>query len=1088
MMLKSDYRMKKLFTVPLTFALAVLMLAFQAQSVTAQTRTIRGKVIDRKDKQPVIGATVTEVDKDRRTVNGVVTDVDGNFVLRVSNPLNKVNVSFLGYKTAVFDIGSPTALDVQLDPSVSELTEVVVTGRKMSSNGLLEIDERSSTVSVARVNAKDLEEMSATSIDQALQGRLPGVDFAANSGDPGAGMQIRIRGTSTINGSTDPLIVVDGMPYETEIPEDFNFGTADEQGYATLLNIAPSDIQDISVLKDAAATAVWGSRASNGVLLINTKRGRQGKPVVSYSVRGTMSRQPEAIPMLSGDQFSMLIPEAYMNRTGTPLNTQTVKELQYDISDPYYYYNYSNNTNWIDAITQTGYKQDHSVSINGGGEKARYYASVGYLGEKGTTIGTGLDRISTRINLDYNVSNKIKFRTDIAYTHSITDKIFDKDARRIAYDKMPNMSIYEYDAQGNNTSIYLSPLQNIQGSFDRTYNPVAMLREARNNVIGERITPHFNLQYDFMPDFLKATVDVQFDIENSKNKSFLPQIATGRPISELVVNQAYDGDRDAFRLQTKTNLVFTPKLGEKHNFIGLLSLLSNDDRSTSLQTSSSNSASPELQDPSSPSRTQNLASNFSQVRSVAGLLNGQYSFNDKYIINAGLRVDGNSKFGPANRYGLFPSISTRWRISGENFLKDVKAIDDLSLRASYGQSGRAPKTNYGFYNIYKNYNWDYLGNSAVYSSDIELRNLRWETVTGRNLGLNVILFKNKLDFDVDVYRMRTTDLFFPGLSIPSISGYNSLDMNVGTMDNQGWEINLRANPLKTKNWNVNLSFNFARNVNVIREISEFYPTEEGNTNTNGQYKRFLQVDNPFGSFYGYRFKGVYTDADATIARDKNNKSLIGADGTSVPMRFDYPNTNYVFQPGDAMYEDINHDGNINYMDVVYLGNGNPKFIGGFGPEIIYKGNLKVMAFFSFRYKYDVINTTKMNSTSMHNYDNQSTAVLRRWRNPGDVTDIPRALYGSGYNWLGSDRYVEDASFIRLKTVTVRYNFAKPITDKLKMKNLGIYFTAENLLTFTSYTGQDPEVSPKLNSPFALIQDGSMTPPTRNMVFGLTAGF
>ncbi|MEJ6980691.1 SusC/RagA family TonB-linked outer membrane protein [Pedobacter sp. P351] len=1083
--------MKKIITQPLAFCLVLLAIAaFQTEFAMAQNavRAIRGKVIDKKDKLPVIGATVTEIDKEKRTLNGVTTDIDGNFVLRVSNPQNKISVSFLGYKTSTYDVGNRTVLDVQLEGSSNELTEVVVTGRKTSSNGLLEIDERSSTVSVARVNAKDLEEMSATSIDQALQGRLPGVDFAANSGDPGAGMQIRIRGTSTINGSTEPLIVVDGMPYETEIPEDFNFGTADEQGYASLLNIAPSDIQDISVLKDAAATAVWGSRASNGVLIINTKRGRLGKPVVSYAVKGTMANQPAAIPMLSGDQFSMLIPEAFMNRNGSPLNTQTVKELQYDISDPYYFNNYSNNTNWIDAITQTGFKQDHNVSINGGGEKARYYASVGYLGEKGTTIGTGLNRISTRINLDYNVSNKIKFRTDIAYTHSITDKIFSDNARRIAYDKMPNMSVYEYDAQGNNTGIYLSPLQNIQGAYAGTYNPVAMLNEATNEVIGERITPHFNLQYDFMPEFLKATVDVQFDIENSKNKSFLPQIATGRPINEVNVNRAYDGDRDAFRLQTKTNLVFTPKLGENHSFIGLVSLLSNDDRSTSLQSLTSNSASPQLQDPTSPSRTQNLSSSFSQVRSVAALINGQYGYKDKYIVNAGLRADANSKFGPANRSGLFPSISTRWRISGENFLKDVKVINDLSLRASYGQSGRAPKTNYGFYNIYNNYDWDYLGNPAVYSSNIELRNLRWETVTGRNLGLNVILFNNKLDFDVDVYRMRTTDLFFPDLSIPSISGYNNLDMNVGTMDNQGWEINLRANPLKTKNWNLNLSFNFARNVNVIREISEFYPRESGNTNTNGQYKRFLQVDNPFGSFYGYRFKGVYTDADATVARDKNDKPLISADGTQVPMRFDYPNTDYVFQPGDAMYEDVNHDGNINYMDVVYLGNGNPKFIGGFGPEITFKGNLKLTAFFSFRYKYDVINQTKMISTNMYEYDNQSTAVLRRWRNPGDVTNIPRALYNSGYNWLGSDRYVEDASFVRLKTLTMRYNFTKPLLDKMKLKNLGVYFTAENLLTFTTYTGQDPEVSPRLGNPFALIQDNSMTPPTRNMVFGLTAGF
>jgi TonB-linked SusC/RagA family outer membrane protein len=1091
--------MKKIFTQP--YILGILLFVSSlvgASSLFAQSspRSVRGRVIDKKDKQAVIGAIVTEIDKDRRTINGVSTDVSGNFVLKISNPQNRLSVSYLGYKAVVLEIGGKATFEIQLEPSTNEIAEVAVTGRRTSSNGMLEIEERNSTVSVARVTAKDIEELSATSIDQALQGRLPGVDFAATSGDPGAGMQIRIRGTSTINGSTDPLIVVDGMPYETEIPEDFNFGTADEQGYATLLNIAPSDIQDISVLKDAAATAVWGSRASNGVLVINTKRGRVGKPVVGYSLRTTMSRQPAPIPMLSGDQFSMLIPEAFMNKNGTPLNTQTVKEFQYDITDPYYFHNYSTNTNWIDAITQTGLKQDHNISLSGGGEKARYYASVGYLGEKGTTLGTGLDRITARINLDYNVSNRIKFRTDIAYTHSNTNKIYSDNVRRIAYDKMPNMRIYEYDAQGNNTGNYLSPFTNIQGGavlddgkITGTYNPLALLESANNNVLGERITPHFNLQYDIMPNFLKATVDVQFDIESSKNKSFLPQIATGRPISEVISNRAYDGDRDAFRLQTKTNFVFTPKFGEQHSFIGLISLLSNDDRSTSLQAQSSNSASPQLQDPSAASKILNLSSSMSQVRSVAGLLNAQYSFRDRYIFNAGLRMDGNSKFGPANRYGLFPSISTRWRISQENFFKGVKKIDDLSLRLSYGQSGRAPRANYGFYNTYGNYAWDYLGSPAVYSQNIELRNLRWETVTGKNIGMNVVMFKNRLDFDVDIYRMRTTDLFFPDLSIPSISGFSNMDMNIGTMDNQGWEINLHANAIKNKKWNVNLSFNFARNVNVIREISEFYPKEKGNTINNGDYKRFLQVDNPFGSFYGYKYKGVYKDEKATIAKDKNGKELIGADGQPVQMMFNYPASNaYRFQPGDAIYEDINHDGNINYMDVVYLGNGNPKFIGGFGPDITFKGNWKFSAFFSFRYKYDVINRTKMQSTKMYNFDNQSTAVLRRWRNIGDETDIPRALYAEGYNWLGSDRYVEDASFIRLRTLTARYNFSKPILSKLKLKNLGIYTTVENLLTFTSYTGQDPEVSPKLDDPFDLIEDGSMTPPTRNIVFGITAGF
>ncbi len=1074
--------------------LMLLNMAAFAQQNTASQTIVKGKISDRKDNQPIIGAVVTEISDDNRIINGATTDLDGNFLLKVSNPNNRVSISYIGYKKVEQKLNGRAVLNVRMESSSNELTEVVVTARKTSSNGLLQVEERNSTVGVAKIDSREIEELSASSIDQAIQGRLPGVDISANSGDPGAGMQIRIRGTSTINGSSDPLIVVDGMPFETEIPSDFNFGTADDQGYATLLNIAPADIAEIAVLKDAAATAIWGSRASNGVLLITTKRGRTGKPAVTYTFRGTMSQQPDPIPMLSGDQFSMLIPEAFMNRNGTPLNTETVKEFQYDPSDPYYYYNYGHNTNWIDEVTRIGYKQDHVVSLSGGGEKARYYASVGYLDEMGTMLGTGLNRISTRINLDYDVSSRLRFRTDIAYTHTDTDRDYTSSVsglpnpRSVAYDRMPNMSIYEYDLRGNNTGLYLSPMENIQGQYSRTYNPLAMLNMGVNKVVNERVVPKFNLQYDIKPELLTASFDVQFDIDNTKNTTFLPQSATGRPISETVVNRAFDGDVDRFGIQTKTNLVYSPKLGENHSFAGVVSLQTFDNKVNSMQQLTSNSASVYLQDPSVNARIQNLGSGFSQGRSVAGVINAQYGYLDRYIINVGLRGDGNSKFGPANRYAAFPSVSTRWRVSGENFMQQFTFLNDLSLRASYGQSGRAPKNDYSFYNIYGNYDYDYLGSPAVFSRNIELSSLKWETVTGHNAGLNLILFNNRFDVDLDFYRMRTTDLFFPDLKMPGISGYSSINMNVGTMDNQGWEFNVRGTPIKTKDWTVDLSLNISRNVNIIREISEYYPREKGNALQNGSYRTFLQENTPFGSFFGFRYQGVYTDAESTVARDKDGNPIVGLDGQAVYMRFGYPTLDYVFQPGDAMYEDINKDGNIDHMDVVYLGNGNPKFIGGFGPTISYKNRLKLTAFFNFRTGYQLVNGTKMNTTNMYGFDNQSTAVLRRWRNPGDQTDIPRALYGAGYNWLGSDRYVEDASFVRLRAITLRYALGKDLLSKAHLKNASVYVTAENLLTFTKYTGQDPEVSARGTDPFRVAIDNSMTPPTRNIVFGLSVGF
>jgi len=1102
--------MKKYF-LPLMFCFCLVAVSCIISKAQAQAVTVQGKITD-SDGKPVYGVTVAEVDEDGRTIKADRTDVDGNFSLKIINKKHKLSISHISFKTVELSIGDKTVFNQTLQSSSKDIGEVVVISSRKADNGMVPIAEKNLTTSQTHINAKDLEEMQAASIDQALQGRLPGVDITAASGDPGAGMQIRIRGTSSINGATNPLIVVDGLPYETSIPSDFNFGTSDEVGYAQLLNIAPSDIRDISILKDAAATAVWGSRAANGVVVINTKRGGVSRPVLTYTFKGSVTKQPEALPMLNGDQYSTLIPEEYMNPTGTAL-PQTIKEFQYDPNDPYWYHNYSNNTNWIDAITRLGFIQDHNISMTGGGEKARYFASLGYFNQKGTTIGTNLDRINTRINLDYIVSEKIKFRSDFSYSYTNNDRNFGINLRDIAYRKMPNMSIYEFDEFGNNSGNYFSPFSNIQGSYlglDAkgnvlgTVNPVAMANEATNNFISQRVTPHFKLDYAIRKNILQASFDVQFDINNTKNKSFLPQTATGRLSTEPAVNRAYDGDIDVFNVTTKTNLVYTPQFkNEKHNLVSYISLNTYDNKSTSHEVLTSNTASSILQDPSSPSRTQNSDSKLQakqyETRSMGLLLTAQYSYLDKYILNAGLRGDGNSRFGPDHRYGLFPSVSSRWRISGEKFMKKIKSIDDLSLRLSYGQSGNDPVRDYAYFSIYNalitagptasiGTPFSYLGQGGIYPSNPELKDLRWETIIGENLGVDLTMFSRRITFTLDFYKNRTKDLFYPGLQISSFTGFNNIDLNVGTLDNQGFELGLNTTPYRSKTWQVDLNFNISSNENIIREISPLYPSSKGDVTTNGQYATFLKINNPFGSFYGYKFLGVYKDLASTIAIDEKGQPIIGPNGQIIYMKFNYPSIGYTFQPGDAMYEDINHDGNINYQDVVYLGNSNPKYTGGFGASVSYKGQWKLTAFFNYRFKYDVINGTKMNTTNMYGFDNQSTAVLRRWRKEGDVTDIPRALYRSGYNFLGSDRYVEDASFLRFRTITLRYTASKKLTDKLKLKNLSGYITVENIYTWTNYTGQDPEVSLRGSDPFRVAFDQSFTPPARTFTIGLTGSF
>ena len=421
-------------------------------------------------------------------------------------------------------------------------------------------------------------------------------------------------------------------------------------------------------------------------------------------------------------------------------------------------------------------------------------------------------------------------------------------------------------------------------------------------------------------------------------------------------------------------------------------------------------------------------------------------------------------------------------------MKKFTSLDDLSFTFSYGGSGNSPKAYYAYYSTYGTNSFSYLGTKGVYPSSMELSNYRWENVVQTDVGLRLSMFKGDFTVDADVYRKRTNDMLFSGLGISTLSGFDNIDMNVGTMDNQGWEITLNSTIVKKKDFLVQFNFNIARNTNIIRKISEFYPMEGGDLSQNGQYQVIVRPNNPFGSFYGYKYEGVYKDKDATIARDKEGNKIYDPQGNPIQMKFYYPSVGYEFQPGDAKYEDVNHDGNINYQDVVLLGDANPLFTGGFGTTFKYK-NLRLSTYFHYRYGNDILNSTRMTTENMYSFNNQSTAVLKRWRKEGDVTNVPRALYGYGYNWLGSDRFIENGSFLRFKSVTLSYSIMKGI-EKIGVRSINMYATLQNLLTWTNYTGQDPEVSfkPRVDKPFAIGYDDSKTPPARSFIFGMTVQF
>lgn len=1084
-------------------SMLVILLLFSDMSF-AQERTIVSGTITDTSGSPLIGATIIERDKENRTLSSAITDFDGNFVLSIKNANNTLVIRYVGYVEKTLVPGARRVLKISLDEQRQNLREVQVTAKSQKSIGGMNIDDRDISMAVSKISMDELEGVHVSSIDDALQGRLSGVDILGGTGNPGGGMSIRIRGLTSLNGNNEPLIVVDGIPLESNVgsSSNFDFSTATEEEFSQMLNIPPSDIQDVVVLKDAAAAAIYGSRAANGVLLITTKRGSIRPPKVDFQTTFTLNTTRESVPTLSGYEYATLVNEAMFN-AGRILNTATYPEFAYDPNNPEYYYNYSNNTDWVKALQKTGYTQDYNISLSGGSSKVRYRFSAGYWDEEGTSIGTGFQRLNTRANLNYNVSDKLRFVADIAYTHSTTQGNFIPEASNRmsgdllskAYIKMPNQSIYYYNIYGELTNQYFTPYTNIQGTYPNVYNPLAMAYDSRVSKWSDNALPKFSLIYDFSNE-LQFTFDVGLSINNSKVQLYLPQTASGLYWYNTSTNWASDRDDDSFSVQSYTKLRWIPKFKDDkvHRLIALVGLNTYDSRGNSYAASSSNLPSTMLQDPSIPSRVYpggSISSGFSQTRQLSVYGNVNYTLLDRYIIYGSLRTDGDSRFGKNYRYGVFPALSGRYRISGEEFMKDIKWVNDLSLRASWGLNGNPPNSNYMFYSKYSNYDWSYMGNTATYPASISLDNLHWEISSQKNYGLNLIMFDEKVNMEFEYYVKTTVD-GIGNSALPSTSGFDGATMNLNTIENIGWEYNIQATPYKDNDWKIDLNFNVSRSQNYLRKLSEYGTTEAGSWQTNGSYLTRNELNQPYGSFYGYMYDGVYLNSDQTIARDATGNKIytMGASGEMVPvyMKFNYPSIGYTFQPGDAKYVDVNKDGNINLQDVVYLGDYNPLFTGGFGPTVKYK-NFSLSSWFHFRYGNDIINMTRMNMEKMYNFDNQSKAVLKRYTTsfePGNEADapadlLPRALYQAGYNWLGSDRFVEDGSFLRWKTATFRYNLPKNTAKMLGIEDMNLWLTMQNVYVWTNYSGQDPEVGSKG-------YDNSRTPRPYQYTMGLKIGF
>ncbi len=1105
------------------FALAAMV--WMAISASAQITSVRGTLSD--DMGPLMGATVCEIDATGRIIESTVTDFDGNFTMKIRNVKDKIRFSYVGLKTVTLPINKTTYIIKMV--SATMIKEVVVKSKRRMQGNNLPIPQREISYATQSISMKEFEGLGITSVDEALQGRIAGLDIIGNSGDLGSGSTMRLRGAASLSSLTDanPLIVVDGNIRDVDL-SNFDIQGANNEKFAELLNINPEDIANINVLKDAAASAIYGSQGGNGVIELTTKRGAKGPAKVTYSLKLTGTYQPDGYDLLNGDDYTMMLKESYFNPAQND-NASNVNELNYDPSFSEYQ-QYNNNTDWRDAVTQWGLRQNHYVSVSGGGEKASFRIGGGFDHETGTIIEQKLNRFSTRVALDYTISQRIKVSTNFSLTYTKNDRNSD-NLLWLAMKKMPNMSIYEQDPiTGADTDRYYTMLQSGSNIFNESkagandnqkayVNPVASAHLAKNQQRTYDLSPELIINYQLLgmdEDHwqLNWRGSVYMNVFNQYDDSFYP--AELKTVSwQNGLNTSYSGSSKSVSFNTKQTLTLIPAFKNKDHsamMMGRVELTSGS--RTGSSTSGKGLPSGGVESPDAGGLITGLSSWYSEWRSLYFTYSAHYAYKSRYVLDFTLRADGTTKFGPNKRWGYFPAVSGKWIISDEPFMKFAqKWLSMLALRPSWGKTGRQPRQDYLYVSTYVSGN-KYLDMNAMRPEKIRLTDMRWEMNNSYNLGIDFGLLDDRLNLSLEIYQQKTTDLLNENYRIPSNTGYNTVAIrNGGELRNTGWEFHINTNKLIKKNkFSMDFNATFSNNRNEIIDM-DAYVLESKNSvfaYNNREWLRRVQIGNPFGAIYGFRYKGVYqynydtfaalspeereaflaSGKTAPVALNAQGKVITDAEGNPVRMMYNYSNDasgkNYKFCGGDAIYEDVNHDGNIDALDIVYLGSSLPKLNGGFGFTFNY-GAWRLTTQFTYRIGNKILNLARLDSEAMISNDNQSQAVNYRWRKEGDVTSIPRAMYGgnTNYNTLVSDRFVEKGDYLRMNYAQISYAINKKHLKWIGLNRISVYASVNNPFVITKYSGVDPDI---VNNGYDPAMDNAQTPRSRSYTLGLTVDF
>ena len=1078
-----------------------------AQAQVKAGDIISGTVSD--DIEPLMMVNVVEVDNNKRIVAHGVTDINGNFSFRCVNPKDHIQVSYIGYQTQ--NIPITKKVFKILMKSNTQIQEVVIKSVRKTEGSGLSIPMTEISTAQQTIDMKEFEGLAMTSVDEALQGRVAGLDIVMNSGNLGSGSTMRLRGVSTITGNAEPLIVVNGNIWDQDVDDDFDYNNANEEKFAELLQVNPEDIESIRVLKDASATAIWGSHGANGVIEIKTKRGQRGKTRVNYSYRFQGVWQPDGIKVLNGDDYTMYLKEAYFNPTlnstiGDNTSSSYIPEINYD---PNYsqYHMFNNNTNWEDACRQFGQYHSHYVSLTGGGDRARFRVSGGYDNQKGMVINQHLDRFTTRVALDYYISDRITVQTNFSLSYTANKQTYGSDPLGIAYKKMPNVAIYEEDENEQSTGNFYIMDKNYTSSqlSDQLgiANPVAncYLGKSQSNHLS--LSPEFILKYDILgtqDQSHRLTYEgrVSFNISSSDSHTFAPSILQTDGWTGGSSNAATSSQSKSNGFNTRHNLTFVPHFNnEDHSLMFLAQGEYGYSTGSSQSYGHNHIATSDITSALADGPISSFGSSTSAPsKSNSFAFQSHYAYKGKYMFDLTARFDRSS--GNPKKWGAYYGISFRWNLTEEPFVQKLKWLSMLSIRPGWGRSGRPSGGSTSIYSTYST-SGQYMGVSAVKPDRIRLSVIRPANQDTWNIGTDFGILNNKLSGDLNFYVNKSEQI--PSYPIPTSSGFDNIPARlIGKVQNVGWDFNINGRDLlKRGHFSMDVNMSFSNNRNEILEMDAMILKQYNSefNYSNGQYLSRVQLHNPVGSIYGFRYLGVYqysewsaeevpgvSGPDAPVARNAAGEVILNENGRTKPMMFDYGGQNYEFKGGDAKYEDINHDGNINELDIVYLGSSLPKLVGGFGIRFRYS-DFSVNFQFAYRLGQKVLNTARMNAESMYNNNNQSRAVNWRWHNEGDIAPIPRALYNYGYNWLGSDRFMEEATFLRLNYITTSYNFKSKWLQQYGVKSLTVNLNLNNVFVLTKYSGADPEHP---QGGYAAASDSGTTPRQKTFTLGLNIGF